>query len=109
RADVNEADVPAVALLPEEAVLRPLGTAVLNEIDVEQTVAIEVEQGGAGAQGLRHEITADRPGIVNKIEAPGVGDVGEPGRSERRVVRDRRRGRPRTTLPNQKAGRDRHE
>ncbi len=56
---------------------RGIGPAVLQQVNVEKTVVIEIEQGGAGAHDLRHEITADRPGVVDEIEADLLRYVGE--------------------------------
>ena len=67
----------------EELVLLALRAAVVDEVEVEQSVAIEVEEGGTGAHDLRHEeaVTGgDWPGIVDEVQASCLRDILEPGR-----------------------------
>lgn len=69
------ADVAEVAagFLPVESVGGPgMRTAVVLQVDVEQAVAVEVEEGSAGARHLRHEmllvLPRQRTGVVIEFE-----------------------------------------
>jgi hypothetical protein len=83
-ADVLEA---AAGELPIQAVGRfRLGAGVLEQVEIEQAVVVEVEEGDAGAHDLRQEVAVGRlAGVVDEIEAPGGADLGEPRGSRRRV------------------------
>ncbi len=41
----------------------------MQEIEIEEAVVVEIEEGSAGADDLRHEIVANRPRIVNEVQA----------------------------------------
>src|SRR5207245_3523576 len=61
-----------------------VGSAVLQQQDVETTVVIEIEAGSAGTDDLRQKVAAvHRPRIMDEIE-PGLGsNLLEPGGSRR--------------------------
>src|SRR6516165_6779491 len=75
-ADILES---AAGQLPIQAIGLALGTAVLQQVDIEQSISVEVKKRSTRAEGLRHEETAQRAGIVNEVEANLVGDIPEPG------------------------------
>src|SRR5262249_39110135 len=77
----------------------PVGTAVLEEVDVEAAVVVEVEQGRARTHELREEVVADRAGVVEEVEAYFRCDITEPRRLLRRLGYGSRR-----TTPGAQAG-----
>src|SRR5207249_1752237 len=82
-----------VRQLAVEAVFRTgVRAGVLEQVDVEPAVVIEVEQGRARADDLRHEIAAGRAGVVREVEAAFRRDVPEPDGTSN-LFRDRRRDR----------------
>src|SRR5262245_4689152 len=66
-------------LLKELIARRGIGSAVLHQVDVEQAVVVEIKKRGAGAHDLRHEVAADRSGVVGEVEANLLGHIREPG------------------------------
>ena len=86
-ADVLEA---AAGKLVEELVAGAVRAAVLQQINVEEAVAVEVEQSGPRADDLRHEVAARGAGVVDEVQADLVRHVLEPARIGRR--RDDGRG-----------------
>ena len=50
----------------------------MEEVDVQPPVVVEVEQGGARADDLRHEIAPGGTGVVNEVQADLLGDVFKP-------------------------------
>ncbi len=86
-ADVLEA---TAGKLVEELVAGAVRAAVLQQINVEEAVAVEVEQSGPRADDLRHEVAARGAGVVDEVQADLVRHVLEPARIGRR--RDDGRG-----------------
>ena len=82
-ADVGEL---AGRSLAKQLVFLAVGAAVVNEVDIEQPIAVEVEERHPRSHELRQEVAAHRPGIVDEIQAALVGNVHEP-----RSVRSRGR------------------
>jgi hypothetical protein len=78
RADVGE---PAIRCLPEQPVGRTrIGAAVLNQIDIQAPVVVEIEEGTARTDDLRHEIATHGAGVMDEVQSGFRGDVNEPGR-----------------------------
>lgn len=73
---VLEAAVPQV--LVEAIGGGRTGTAARQEIEVEQSVAVEIEDGHAGAMDLGKLELADIAGIVDEVDARLVGRIHEP-------------------------------
>src|SRR5205085_11864266 len=71
-------EFPVLGLLEEAVGGGRVGPAVLDQVDVEQAVVVEIEEGGAGAHDLWKEVRAGRPGVMSEIEADFLGHVLEP-------------------------------
>src|SRR5260370_40867963 len=55
-----------------------IGPAILDKVQMKSAMVVVIQQGRSRTHDLRHEITPDRPGFMNKINAGGDRVVAKP-------------------------------